>query len=153
VPDDKHRVVTRLTLGLSELALVNTSLNGLAELGIESGLEGNFDLVVRGNILLDGLTAVLREEKSVSSCGTKMGRDHGRSLPLGRDNEVKCAKHICYHCTLSAIGGYTRQQLKKINEARPHCCGGYSSETVEGVTFGRATRTTTRRAPAVVYSR
>jgi hypothetical protein len=151
VPDDKHRVETRLTLGLSELALVNTSLNGLVELGIESGMEGNVDLVVRGNILLDGLPAILREEKSVSCCGTKTRRDHGRSLSLGRDDKLQSAKHTCYHYALLAIGGYASQQLKKINEALSHCCGGYSSETAERVTFGRATRITTRQAPAVVY--
>lgn len=69
--DDRHRVETRLTLGLSELALVNTSLNGFVEMGIESGLEGKVDIIGRRNIFFDGLTAVLREEKSVSDCGRK----------------------------------------------------------------------------------
>jgi len=46
-----------LTLGLSELALLNTSLDGLVELSIKSGLGSNIDLVVGRNIFLDGLTA------------------------------------------------------------------------------------------------
>jgi len=90
--DNRHRAETRLTFGLSELALVNTSLNGLVEMGIESGLEGNVDMIGRGNILFDGLTAVLREEKSVSYCGTKTRRDHIRSLSLGRKDNLKVQK-------------------------------------------------------------
>lgn len=78
---------TRLTLGLSELALVNTSLNGFVEMGIESGLEGKVDMIGRRNIFFDGLTAVLREEKSVSDCG-RTRRDHIRGLSLGRDNDL-----------------------------------------------------------------
>jgi hypothetical protein len=50
-----HR--TRGTLGLSELALLNTSLDGLVELSVESGLRRDVDLVVRRHILLNGLTA------------------------------------------------------------------------------------------------
>jgi hypothetical protein len=48
-----------LTLGLSELALLNTSLDGLVELGVESGLRRDVDLVVRRHILLNGLTAIM----------------------------------------------------------------------------------------------
>lgn len=47
-----------LTLWLSELALLNTGLDGLVELGIESSLRREGDIVVRPNILLDGLAAV-----------------------------------------------------------------------------------------------
>lgn len=48
-----------LTLGLSELALLNTSLDGLVELSVESGLRRDVDLVVRRHILLNGLTAIM----------------------------------------------------------------------------------------------
>lgn len=47
-----------LTLWLSELALFNTGLDGLVELGVERALGREGDLVVRGDILLDGLTTV-----------------------------------------------------------------------------------------------
>lgn len=52
----------RLTLGLSELALLNTSLDGLVELSIESGLGSDVDLVVGRNVLLDSLTTVKRNK-------------------------------------------------------------------------------------------
>jgi hypothetical protein len=45
-----------LTLGLSELALLNTGLDGLVELSIEGGLRSDVDLVVRRDVLLDSLT-------------------------------------------------------------------------------------------------
>jgi hypothetical protein len=48
-----------LTLGLSELALLNTSLDGLVELGVEGGLRRDVDLVVRRHILLNGLAAIM----------------------------------------------------------------------------------------------
>ena len=44
------------------LALLNTGLDGLVELSVESALRGERDLVVRGNILLDSLAA---EKKKV----------------------------------------------------------------------------------------
>jgi len=53
---------SKLTLGLGELALLNTGLDGLVELSVESALRGERDLVVRGNILLDSLAA---EKKKV----------------------------------------------------------------------------------------
>lgn len=48
----------KLTLGLSELALLNTGLDGLVELGVERALGREGDLVVRCNILLDSLATV-----------------------------------------------------------------------------------------------
>lgn len=60
------RAVTRqleLTLGLSELALLNTGLDGLVELGVESALRREGDLVVGRHILLDSL-ATVREKSS-----------------------------------------------------------------------------------------
>lgn len=92
VPDDKHRVETRLTLGLSELALVNTSLNGLVELGIESGLEGNVDLVVRGNILLDGPTAILRKKSQYHVVGRKPDATMGGVSRSRRQVQVEMCK-------------------------------------------------------------
>lgn len=52
------RETTRLTLGLAELSLLNTSLDGLVELRVESGLRHDGDLVVVLDIFLDGLTAI-----------------------------------------------------------------------------------------------
>jgi hypothetical protein len=49
---------TRLTLGLSELSLLNTSLDGLVELRVKSSLRHDGDLVVALDIFLDGLTTV-----------------------------------------------------------------------------------------------
>lgn len=48
----------KLTLGLGELALLNTGLDGLVELGVESALGREGDLVVRRYILLDSLATV-----------------------------------------------------------------------------------------------
>jgi hypothetical protein len=47
-----------LTLRLSEVALLDTGLDSLVELGIEGGLRRNIDLVVRLHIFLDRLAAV-----------------------------------------------------------------------------------------------
>lgn len=47
-----------LTLGLSELALLNTGLDGLVELSVESALRREGDLVVGRDILLDSLATV-----------------------------------------------------------------------------------------------
>lgn len=47
----------KLTLGLGELALLNTSLNSLVELGIKSALRRERDLVVGSDILLNSLAA------------------------------------------------------------------------------------------------
>lgn len=55
----------RLTLGLGELALLNTGLDGLVELGIEGGLRRDVDLVVRRHVLLDGLAAVGESQVSM----------------------------------------------------------------------------------------
>jgi hypothetical protein len=52
------RETQRLTLGLAELSLLNTSLDGLVELRVESGLRHDGDLVVVLDIFLDGLTAI-----------------------------------------------------------------------------------------------
>lgn len=46
------------TLGLGELALLDTDLDGLVELGVERGLRRDVDLVVVLHILLDRLTAI-----------------------------------------------------------------------------------------------
>lgn len=46
------------TLGLGELALLNTGLDGLVELGVERSLRRDVDLVVVLHILLDRLTAI-----------------------------------------------------------------------------------------------
>jgi hypothetical protein len=48
----------RLTLGLTELSLLNTSLDGLVELRVESSLRHDGDLVVVLDIFLDRLTAI-----------------------------------------------------------------------------------------------
>lgn len=47
-----------LTLRLSELALLNTGLDGLVELGVERALGREGNLVVRSDILLDSLATV-----------------------------------------------------------------------------------------------
>lgn len=46
------------TFGLREVALLNTSLQGLVEQGVELGLGGDGDVVVCLDILLDSLSAV-----------------------------------------------------------------------------------------------
>jgi hypothetical protein len=49
---------------LAEFTLLNTSLDGLVELGVERGLRRDGDLVVGLHVFLDLLTA--REKKSAS---------------------------------------------------------------------------------------
>lgn len=56
----------KLTLGLSEIALVDAALDGLVELDIESTLGCDRELVVRDNILLDGLAARVETRVSIS---------------------------------------------------------------------------------------
>lgn len=53
----------KLTLGLSELALLGTGLDSLVELGIEGALRREGHLVVRHDILLDGLTAEKQKKR------------------------------------------------------------------------------------------
>lgn len=53
---ERRTVNTKLTLGLSELLLLNTRLNSLVELSIKGTLGRDVELVVRLNILLDSLT-------------------------------------------------------------------------------------------------
>lgn len=52
-----------LTLGLGKLALLNTGLDSLVELRIESGLRRDVEFVVRGHILLDRLAAVTQKAR------------------------------------------------------------------------------------------
>lgn len=48
----------RLTLGLSELSLLNTGLDGLVELAVKSSLGDNGNFVVGQDIFLDRLATV-----------------------------------------------------------------------------------------------
>jgi hypothetical protein len=49
----------RLTLGLSELSLLNTGLDSLVELAVKSGLTGESNFVVGQYIFLDRLATVM----------------------------------------------------------------------------------------------
>lgn len=67
-PSIMMRAVTgriELTLGLSELALLNTGLDSLVELGIESALRRKGNLVVGRHILLDGLATAMGRVVSI----------------------------------------------------------------------------------------
>lgn len=52
----------KLTLGLSELVLLNTGLDSLVELRVKDALGSDVDLVVRLNVLLDSLTTKIGGE-------------------------------------------------------------------------------------------
>lgn len=56
----------RLTLGLSELSLLNTSLDSLVELAVKGGLRGESNFVVGQYIFLDRLATVVMQESYVS---------------------------------------------------------------------------------------
>jgi hypothetical protein len=62
-----------LTLGLSEFLLLDTGLDGLVELGVESGRRRDGDLVVGLDILLDRLTAIVDALAIV--CGRATGEN------------------------------------------------------------------------------
>jgi hypothetical protein len=67
---------------LSELILLNTGLDGLVELSIKDTLRDDADLVVRLNILLDRLAAVV--EIQLVACSDGRGR-LGRQFQRRRD--------------------------------------------------------------------
>jgi hypothetical protein len=69
-------VSIKLTLGLGELILLNTGLDGLVELSIENTLGREVDLVVRLNILLDGLSAVVEIQLVACSDGRENPGHH-----------------------------------------------------------------------------
>lgn len=57
-----------LTFWLGEVALLDTRLESLVELGVESSLRGRSDLVVRVNVFLESLTAVVERMISLEFC-------------------------------------------------------------------------------------
>ena len=61
------RAMDKLTLGLKELALLNTSLDGLVELAVKGVGGGRSNLVVRLNIFLDRLAATVEEKQDESA--------------------------------------------------------------------------------------
>ena len=63
----KMRAMDKLTLGLKELALLNTSLDGLVELAVKGVGGGRSNLVVRLNIFLDRLAATVEEKQDESA--------------------------------------------------------------------------------------
>ena len=54
------RTCVMRTLGLCEVTLLSTGLQGLVEHGIELSLGGDGDLVVGLDVFLDGLSAATR---------------------------------------------------------------------------------------------
>ena len=104
----RKRQDIKLTLGLSELVLLNTGLDSLVELSIESALRRVGDLVVALHILLDRLAAGFREGKLVYCCATQASATGKRGKVTG-DDEGIFASHTCYHCALSANLGNSSQ--------------------------------------------
>jgi hypothetical protein len=86
--EEKRERIVKHTLGLSEVALLNTGLDGLVELSIESGLGSDVDLVVRRDVLLDSLaTKMGRKQVSVRKMGGKAdagGSWEGERIPRTR---------------------------------------------------------------------
>lgn len=81
----------KLTLGLSELALVDTTLDGLVELDIERTLGCDRDLVVRDHILLDGLTARIGNQVSID--GSEKGGGKRRAPGMADRRGATRTKH------------------------------------------------------------
>lgn len=144
----------KLTLGLSELALVDTTLDGLVELDIKRTLGCDRDLVVRDHILLDGLTA--RVGNQVSIDGSEKGGKNDALLEwriAEARREQNTQKRTCYRCAPSAVHRKASQQSIIRKNHLPPRGGGWLCPTAGRVTVGRATRITTRWVPAVIYSR
>lgn len=127
----------RLTLGLSKIALFNSRLDGLVELGIEGTLGGDGDLVVGSHVLLDGLAAIPKGKHRVSTQSRQ--RDATINEGRGRASEVNTLTHTWNHCALSTVYQIS-QSVKIITEIFSSNDNGSSCPMGGRDTVGRATR-------------
>lgn len=96
-----------LTLGLGEITLLNTSLDGLVELVVEDGRGRVVKVIVVLNIFLDGLATIAKVVLAVRFIAIE-GRGWSlvqRHRPPRTENtkEKIFKKHTCYHFALSTI--------------------------------------------------
>lgn len=77
--------IAKLTLGLVEVALVNTLLDSTVDTGVELGIADVANLVVRLDVLLDGLAAVQTCQLLVRARGDKQGTRRD-SVRIGKTN-------------------------------------------------------------------
>lgn len=101
----------KLTLGLSELALVDTTLDGLVELDIKRTLGCDRDLVVRDHILLDGLTARIGNQVSIDGSEKGGGGETTRSWNGGSPRRDENKTHKNVPATVALLQLYTERPV------------------------------------------